>query len=826
MATERLMIALAIVLSLVIVIPEAYASRDSSYSLDLSNPQKEIFRGHLKLGGSNPQGETVSFTNYYMEMNGEPVLPVMGELHYSRYPRKYWEEEIRKCKAGGIDIIPTYVFWNLHEEEEGVFDWSGDRDLRRFVELCAKNDIWTIVRIGPFCHGEIRNGGLPDWLYGRPFEVRSNDEGYLYYVRRLYNEIGRQLEGLMFKDGGPIIGVQLENEHQHSASPWALTYPGQPTEWTVADIDQTRVLVGVGSPSERSAAINEYGSLHMKTLKKLAIEAGLIVPIYTATGWGGAAIVQDGSIPVTAAYPYPNWADIEPSPMYLFKDLQLNPDYPPAKYKTERYPSFSSEMGGGMMVRYERRPVVPAHSVEALVVRALGSGSNAIGYYMYHGGSTPVGKHGFMSDEGYGYPKISYDFQAPLGEFGRAKDSYHYLKILHLFLNEFGSVLAPMVTVLPEGAEQIKPTDVKTLRYAARVKGNSGFLFLINFQDHVENEDIENIKFKLKLLDVTVSLPRGKGFTLKKNASAILPFNLSVDGVLLKYATAQLLMKIDNDAQPHYFFYALEGISPQFAVDRSTIDNIKVTAGQTDTDGDISYITVRPGTNSLIELTKADGSKVKITALTREQALNCWKTNLWGKQRLILSEATVLGRDKFMQLQQIDNSKIAFSIYPAVDGDLVSSAGSIHWNSDGIFTAYELNLPRKKFTLKLERVGKAKAVVNLPDDAMDGLNDIFLKIDYIGDTAMAFIDGRLATDHLYHGSAWWIGLKRFVPDVFEKGIYFYFHPIYKGAPYLIDLPEELIPDFSDGPVIDIRSIEAVPQYQVIISQKSFMPLRR
>ncbi|MHC4913655.1 MAG: beta-galactosidase, partial [Planctomycetota bacterium] len=645
MPRERLMITLAIVLSLVIVIPEAYASRDNSYSLDLTHPEKEIFRGHLKLGGSNPQGQTVSFTNYYMEMNGEPVLPVMGELHYSRYPRKYWEEEIRKCKAGGMDIIPTYVFWNLHEEEEGVFDFSGDRDLRRFVELCAKNEVWTIVRIGPFCHGEIRNGGLPDWLYGRPFEVRSNDEGYLFYVRRLYNEIGRQLKGLMFKDGGPIIGIQLENEHQHSASPWALTYPGQPVEWTAADIDQTKVLEGVGSPSERSAAIDQYGSLHMKTLKKLAIEAGLVAPIYTATGWGGGAIIENETIPVTSAYPYPNWADIEPSTMYLFKDLQLNPDYPPAKYKTERYPSFSSEMGGGMMVRYKRRPIVPAGSIEALVVRALGSGANAIGYYMYHGGSTPIGKHSFMSDETYGYPKISYDFQAPLGEFGQVNNSYHYLKTLHFFVNGFGSVLAPMVTVLSEGAERIKPTDIKTLRYAARVKGNSGFMFLINFQDHIENQDIADVKFELKLPDEVLSLPRGEGFMLKKNTSVILPFNLSLDGVLLKYATAQLLTTVENEGQVHYFFYAHEGISPEFAVDRSTIDTIAVTSGRTDTDGDISHIIVQPGTNSVIELTKADGSKVKITTLTREQALNCWKTNLWGKQRLILSEATVLDRD-------------------------------------------------------------------------------------------------------------------------------------------------------------------------------------
>jgi len=114
------------------------------YKIDASRPEKEIFSGHLKLGGSNPLGDSISFNNYFMMINEEPVIPVMGEFHYSRYPYKYWEEEILKMKAGGMTVIPTYVFWNIHEEEEGVFDWTGDRNLRRFVELCAKNNVWTM----------------------------------------------------------------------------------------------------------------------------------------------------------------------------------------------------------------------------------------------------------------------------------------------------------------------------------------------------------------------------------------------------------------------------------------------------------------------------------------------------------------------------------------------------------------------------------------------------------------------------------------------------------------------------------------------------------
>lgn len=82
----------------------------------------------------------------------------MGEIHYTRIPNEQWEEQILKVKSGGVNVICTYVFWNIHEETEGVFDWDGDKDLRKFISLCQKHNMKTLVRIGPFCHGEIRNG--------------------------------------------------------------------------------------------------------------------------------------------------------------------------------------------------------------------------------------------------------------------------------------------------------------------------------------------------------------------------------------------------------------------------------------------------------------------------------------------------------------------------------------------------------------------------------------------------------------------------------------------------------------------------------------------
>ena len=403
-----------------------------TYRIDIDVPEKKIV-SKLNLGGSNDQKGTIAVNNYYLSQNGKPIIPITGEFHFSRYPEAYWEEAILKMKAGGINMIATYVFWILHEEEEGDFDFEGNRNLRKFVELCAKYNMPVIVRIGPFGHGEIRNGALPDWLLAKPISIRSNDPDYLFYAERLYNEIGQQLKGLFFKDGGPIIGTQIENEYQHSAAPWGLTYPGQPLDFTSSERDRALTQEGVGVSTEENPYA-ELGNDHMKVLKTLAIKAGIETPLYTVTGWGNAAIIPKESLPVTAAYAYPTWTKTrEPSPFYLYKDMHKNPDYAPVRYDPERYPAFAAELGGGIMATYGRRPIVPANSVDALINRCLGSGANGIGYYMYHGGSTPRGKNNFMNDEAYGYPKISYDFQAPIGEFGQTKASFHRLKLDPLF---------------------------------------------------------------------------------------------------------------------------------------------------------------------------------------------------------------------------------------------------------------------------------------------------------------------------------------------------------------------------------------------------------
>src|ERR1700743_3166276 len=169
--------------------------------------------GYLHMGANiSPDGVKLDINSRYMTVNGKPWLPVAGEFHYSRFAHQYWDEELAKMKSSGVDIVTTYVFWNHVEAHEGQFDWSGNRDLRRFIALAGKNRLKVLLRVGPWAHGEARFGGLPDWIV-KSTRIRSNDPDYLRYVGRYYGQIGQQVKGLLWKDGGPIIAIQLENEY-------------------------------------------------------------------------------------------------------------------------------------------------------------------------------------------------------------------------------------------------------------------------------------------------------------------------------------------------------------------------------------------------------------------------------------------------------------------------------------------------------------------------------------------------------------------------------------------------------------------------------------
>lgn len=147
-------------------------------------------------------------------LNGKPFIVKAAEVHYPRIPRAYWEHRIKMCKALGMNTICIYIFWNIHEQKEGQFDWTGNNDVAEFCRLAQKNGMYVIVRPGPYVCAEWEMGGLPWWLLKKKdIKLRERDPYFMERVKVFETEVGKQLAPLTIQNGGPIIMVQVENEY-------------------------------------------------------------------------------------------------------------------------------------------------------------------------------------------------------------------------------------------------------------------------------------------------------------------------------------------------------------------------------------------------------------------------------------------------------------------------------------------------------------------------------------------------------------------------------------------------------------------------------------
>lgn len=147
-------------------------------------------------------------------LNGKPFVVKAAEVHYPRIPEPYWEQRILSCKALGMNTLCLYVFWNLHEQQPGKFDFSGNKDIAKFCRLAQKHGMYVIVRPGPYVCAEWEMGGLPWWLLKKDdVQLRTLDPYYMERVGIFMNEVGKQLADLQISRGGNIIMVQVENEY-------------------------------------------------------------------------------------------------------------------------------------------------------------------------------------------------------------------------------------------------------------------------------------------------------------------------------------------------------------------------------------------------------------------------------------------------------------------------------------------------------------------------------------------------------------------------------------------------------------------------------------
>jgi hypothetical protein len=756
-----------------------------SNQLDLRNvKQKNIYALGEDFRGSNQEGTEISFTNYYMEKDGAPFYAVSGEFHYSRMSDARWEDELIKMKMGGINVVTTYVFWNHHEEEEGVFDFTGCRNLHKFIELCKKHGFYVIMRVGPFDHGEVRNGGIPDWLYGKPFETRKLSEGFLACTKRLYTEIGKQVAGMFYQDGGPIIGVQIDNEYMHSSAAWEIT-TGISNEWVFG---------------------GDEGETYMLTMKQLAKDCGLVPVFFTCTAWGGA-ITPDSMMPLWGGYAFRPWmfyterGEHPATEEYVYQDFHNNEvttdyDFKP-RYQPEEKPYACCEMGGGMSVSYYYRFQFQYKSVDAMANIKLASGCNFLGYYMFQGGSNPIGKWGTYMNEAQ-VPKISYDYQAALGEYGQVRESYRRLKSIHYFTSSFGEQLCALPTVMPEGASRIAPTDMDSLRYSVRSDGMRGFLFINNYQDHAKMPDRcrEEIVLTLEKEEITFN------FDIAADENAILPFHFQMDGIELIQATAQLITRIQPDGEVTYVFFTPEGMKGEFVFeDGVTINGLEESRYQS------------PEQDAHSFLVKKDGRSIRILVLSRKMADAMY---MISEDRLVFTKGVVLEAEGKLRLETTEAENRVYT-YPAgiwQDGRCVTKYDT---GKDAVLGEYAVEIQEKKVEAVVTEVARGRYTVSLPEDFMDGLKDARLQISYQGDIGHAFLNGRMINDNFANGAVWEIGLSDFAKELKDDSIVLYIAPLREGVKVNVESPMAARREEVEMSVAVLHDVHVQPVYDIEIT---------
>ncbi|MEW9873144.1 beta-galactosidase [Arthrobacter sp. HS15c] len=679
-------------------------------------------------------------TNHYIECAGLPALPVSGEIHYSRLPRTRWDERLRLMKAGGITVVACYVFWIHHEQTEGEARFDGNLDVAAFVRLCASIGLDVVLRIGPWAHGEVRNGGFPDWVQAAAVEHRTNDPAYLALVERWFSHIGAELRGLTGPDSN-VIGIQLENE--------LYDQPG-----------------------------------HITELKRIARAAGLIAPIWTATAWGGADIPEDDVMPVFGGYGDGFWVDAadpwDPTfrQHYFFSHQWDDPgigadlrehlagsEAAPPRSASTLYPPATCELTGGMATAYQRRPWPKGKDVAAVANNKIGSGSGWQGYYMFAGGTNPPG--GLQESQATGYPNdlpvFDYDFHAPIGASGRLAPSFGELRKQHAFLAAFGERLAPMPSTLPDNL----PTgvdDAQTLRWAMRSDGHSGFLFVTWHQPHVPLPDYAAARFRLSLGERSVSFPPTP-LAIPAGTIARWPFNLEIAGVRLQWATASPLTILGPESTPTLVLAAEAGIQTQLCLpEGTTLDGPAAALG-----GNVYAVDTVTNTAPPVTLlaTSQHGS-LAILVLPCPVADQAWVLETPQGRELVLS---------------------ADPLWVGATGGLAGrSQGSpharrysTHSNQFQDVTTETTEPPMRRQHVPAERIRSAQAVpasfgslagrAAAPTDAViNELAEVYrldltaasltgeehteLEVTWAGDVARLIIDGKVVADRFWDGSSW------------------------------------------------------------------------
>ena len=741
--------------------------------------------------GTSPDGVTFTANKTVILKDGKPFPVASGEFHPQRYPAEFWEEAILEMKAGGLNVIAGYWFWSMFEPQIGQFDFTGQNDIRRFMKLCKKHNVLVFVRIGPFNNAEFLHGGLPPWLFGMPYRERSNDPGYLKRVEIYYNELGKQLNGMMWDQGGPIYMVQVENELSHAPIQWYTTYRH-------------------GAAQEHKGPEDgEEMWKHYRTLQDLARNAGFNAPFYTITAWGPQSLrnkyQKDGSF----LFAYGGY-------MYLGRPRQgqnaghttLNTDGRVAS----PYPTAFIELGAaGTPQRVPYVGVPPAESAECTGMWAIGPNDSIMcGWYMYHGGTNPrlPGWGLAAKRDEFG---ISYDYNAPLSEYGYERPAYYLLRRFHQTLLNYADrfCYGEIFTQNP----RVRSND-DLLRASIRMGDtDGGMLFILHYGNQVPLSD-RKAAFSIKSASGMIQLPREGHLKLTNGDFAILPFNWDLgDGVKLISSTAQPSGHIVHGNDTVMFCSTLRGQQAELVFELPK-DAVLRTTGKQKTDGKQTVVTIEPALDAVVTVEKG-GKRTIFAVLPAEAIYRSVEDVLKGQKTYLITNEDLVVNGDSVRLAGKGKNHLTLLSYPPV-----------HWKGHGtgqqvgLFGKVEVTVPEVKPDVRVQKIDDKKTVLQLPESGFSELNDIYANIQFEGLVCRIFDleTGMPVGDQLYAEELDWnVGLKRFRKTLAGNGILFYANPADSRSRSQLSRDgmtlEEQRVITQDSKILDIRFI---PEYRVVL----------
>ncbi len=624
-------------------------------------------------------------------------------------------------------------------------------------------------------------------------------------------------KGQLWKDGGPVIGIQLENEYN---------------------------LNGAGQGRE-----------HIAALKAMALKHGFDVPFYTVTGWDGAVYPNREVVPVFGGYPDEPWVSnpdkLTPKETYAFRfnsrvsgnlGAQTQGSAGDADADIAHTPFFGAEYGGGVPTMYRRRPVIAPSDIASMLPVQIGSGVNLYGYYMYHGGSNVISRTTLEEATAIGgyndLPIIDYDFQAPFGAFGQTNPVANYIRPFHYLMASYGAALAQTTVFQPKGTSSDNE-DLKTLRWSTRAHGDTAFVFVNNHVRQYRMADQPGTQFSVALPGGTTTFPSSP-VTIPDGAYFIWPVGLDLGGITLSWASAQPVTRIENSEGPLHVFSASDGIPAELAFPQGTrVSGARIVQRE----GKVVARIARPGTSALVTATVPGKPPVRILVVTQDQARKLWRLPVAGTDRLVISDDTLVSGGTALAFTSTGDADFGFSVWPALPASAHGNLTLKSEGKDGIFARYVAQARPRNLTAQAtvtrqpgqaqpvriggpanspvipypETFGRAAGAWNiaLPKDVLEGLDDAFLDIDWTGDIGRLFANETMIEDHFYDGRHWLIGLKRHQAQLGDA-ISLRVTPLRDDSPVYID--EVLRPDKHDsGQIAKVTSIRIIPQYRLTIT---------